>query len=254
MEDSSRAPLDEYRRANVGGTRMLLEESIAAGVRRFVLASSVKAVGESNERPWTEQTVPEPVDPYGVSKLEAERVVAELAPPAGIDATVLRFPLVYGPGMRANMLRLFDAVDRGVPLPLGSVENSRSLVFSGNVAAAIVHVMSHRAAAGETFFVSDREAVSTPELVRAIARALGRPARLLPVPPLLFRAAGRLGDLMSSVATPPVDSGAVERLLGSLTVDSSKLSRLTGFEPPFSLEEGLRKTAEWYRARPAAPA
>lgn len=250
MADRSADPLAEYRRTNVEGTRLLLEESLAAGVRRFVFFSTVKALGESTETPWDEQTHPAPTDPYGISKLEAEQVVGKLAKAGGMAATVLRLPLAYGSGMKANMLRLFEAVDRGIPLPLGGVRNCRSLVFAGNVVAAVEAVMATPAAAGETFFVSDGHDISMPELIRAIARALGRPARLMPVPPLLFRAAGGLGDLLAPLVHLPVSSAAVARLFGSLVVDSSKLTRVTGFQPRFSLDEGLRITAEWYRRRP----
>jgi nucleoside-diphosphate-sugar epimerase len=237
--------IQQYRRVNVEGTRALVEAAITAGVGRIVLTSSVKAVGEASDVSWTEATPPLPRDPYGVSKLEAERVLFELARPAGLHATVLRLPLVYGPGMRANMLRLFDLVDRGVPLPLGSVRNRRSVVFVGNVVAAIRCVLASPPAAGEVFFVRDEQELSTPELVRAIAAALGRPALLAPVPPPLFQLAGRVGDLLHL----PLDSGVVGRVMGSLSVDASKLTRLTGFRPPVSLEDGLRETAAWYRGR-----
>ncbi len=252
MADRSANPLAEFRRTNVEGTRTLVEESLAAGVRRLVLLSTVKAVGEGSDAPWTEQTPPLPSDPYGVSKLEAERVVLELAPPGGMAASVLRLPLVYGPGMKANMLRLFEAVDRGIPLPLGGVRNRRSLIFAGNVVAAIERVILTPAAAGEIFFVRDARDVSTPDLIRAIALALGRPGRLIPVPASLFRAVGIVGDLIAPFVRPPVSSPAVARLFGSLVVDGSKFTRMTGFEPPFSLEEGLRITANWYRQRSAA--
>jgi nucleoside-diphosphate-sugar epimerase len=254
MEASSSNILADYRRTNVEGTRVLLEESIAAGVRRFVLLSSVKAVGESTEVPWTEETVPQPQDPYGISKLEAEQVVRELAGPDRVQGSVLRLPLVYGPGMRANILRLFELVDQGIPLPLGSIRNRRSVIFSGNVVRAIASVLGSPAAAGEVFFVRDDRDVSTPELIRKIAKALGRPARLFPVPPSLFRAAGRLGDRLSPRLKAPLSSAAVDRLLGSLVVDASKLTRITGFRPPIALEDGMRETAEWYRGRKAAVA
>lgn len=254
MQETSAAAVSEYRRVNVEGTRVLLEECIAAGVRRFVLLSSVKAVGESTDVPWSEDTVPHPTDPYGLSKLEAERVVSELSDPSAIQATVLRLPLVYGPGMRANMLRLFDLVDRGVPLPLGSVRNRRSLVFAGNVAAAVGQVLASPAAAGEVFFVRDSRDLSTPELIREIARALGRPARLVPIPASLFRAAGHLGDRLSHWIDLPVTTATVDRLLGSLVVDASKLTRATGFVPPVTVEDGMRETAAWYRRRQAAAA
>lgn len=244
--------LAEYRRTNVEGTQALLQESLNAGVRRFVFVSSVKAVGEGNESPWTEQTHEAPCDPYGMSKLEGERVIRELAWQRGMHAPILRLPMVYGPGMRANMLRLFQLVDREIPLPLGSVRNRRSLVFSDNVVAAVASVLGTPAAAQEIFFVRDDRDLSTPELVRAVAQALGRRSRLVRVPVPMIRAAGRVGDLLSRVIHSPIDSAMVERLVGSLCIDASKLGRVTGYRPPVAVDEGLRRTATWYLARGAS--
>jgi nucleoside-diphosphate-sugar epimerase len=147
--------------------------------------------------------------------------------------TVLRFPLVYGPGMKGNMLRLFALVGRGVPLPFGTVRNRRSLLYVGNLVAAVRSVLEQRPAGFRTFFVSDQRDVSLPELIRLIGGALGRPARLLPVPPAV------LGLLLPSAEA--------ERLIGSLTVDGTGLTRATGYLPPFSVEQGLGATAEWFR-------
>jgi nucleoside-diphosphate-sugar epimerase len=190
--------------------------------------------------------VPRPVDPYGVSKLEAEQVARDVAARRGLQTTVLRFPLVYGPGVRGNMLSLFQLVNRGVPLPLGRVRNRRSMLFVGNLAAAITAVLGAPATGFRVFFVADGTDVSTPELVRLIGAALGRKARLLPVPVVMFRAAGRVGDVLSRMAPLPLTSAAVDRLLGSLPVDASALGRTTGFRPPFSVEQGLRRTADWF--------
>ena len=248
MHDAAADPLAEFRRVNVEGTRAVLEEAIRAGARRFLFASSVKALGEGGDAVLTDDTPPAPADPYGVSKLEAETVVRALAGAAGVHAPILRFPLVYGPGVGANFLRLLRTVDRGLPLPFGLVRNRRSMVYVGNAAAAVVAALESPAAARETFLVSDGDDASTPELVRRVARALGRPARLLPIPPLLFAGAGRAGDLVSRIVPVPVTSAALHRLLGSLAVDPSRFFRLTGFTPPFTVEEGLAATAAWYRA------
>jgi nucleoside-diphosphate-sugar epimerase len=239
-----------FRRVNVDATRALLDAAVAAGVRGFVLASTVKAVGEANEAPWTEETTPTPQDAYGVTKLEAERLVRDRASAEGLHAPILRLPLVYGPGMKANALRPFDLVARGIPLPLGSVRNRRSLLFTGNLVAALFATLRSDAGS-DTFFVSDVEDLSTPELIREIARALGRPARLLPVPTALLRAAGRAGDAIVRVAPWPLTTPAVDRLLGSLSVDPSKLMRATGYRPAYRVREGLELTAAWYRARGA---
>lgn len=249
MRESAADPIGEFRRVNVDGTRTLLDEAVRAGVSRVLFASTVKAVAESSTAPLTEETVPRPVDPYGRSKLEAEDVVLRMAERHGLHATILRLPLLYGPGMKGNMLSLFRLVDRGIPVPLGLVRNRRSLAFVGNVAAAALAVLHSTAASRRTFFVSDGRDLSTPELLRLIAAALGRKVRLVPVPVSLIRAAGRVGDLVSRIHAAPFTSAAVDRLLGSLTVDASALGRAVGFRPPFSCEEGLRITAEWYRGR-----
>ena len=240
-----------FRAVNVEGTRTFLDLALAAGVQTFVLASSTKAVGEGGDAPYTENTPPAPADAYGRSKLEAERIVRASA--NRLHAPVLRLPLVYGPGMKANALRLFDAVARGTPLPLGAVHNRRSFLFTGNLTAAVLAVLQHESGS-DTFFVSDGEDLSTAELARRIGLALGRPARLLPIPPAALRVAGLAGDLIARVTRWPLTSSAVDRLVGSLAVDSARLSRATGFRPPHSVDDGLRITAQWYRGRsPGAP-
>lgn len=239
--------LGEFRRINVQGTRFVLEQSVAQHVERFVFVSSVKAVGESTDVPWTEDVVPAPTSPYGVSKLEAEQVVRELRDRHALHAPILRLPLAYGPGVKANMRSLFDLVARGVPLPVGDVHNRRSLVFSGNVAEAIRAVLDVDAAASGTFFVSDREDLSTPDLVRRIAAGLGRRARMLAVPVRVLRVGGRMGDLIARLMDVPVTSDTVKRLTESLIVDASRLTDVTGFLPPYTVDEGLVETASWYR-------
>jgi nucleoside-diphosphate-sugar epimerase len=247
------APGDEaaFRAINVEGTRLLLEEALAAGVRDFVFASSVKVVGERSETPWDEATPPAPVDAYGVTKLECEAMVRSLGEGAGVHTPILRLPLVYGPGMKGNALRLFRLVDQGLPLPLGSARNRRSLLFTGNLVAAVFATLESPSGS-DTFFVTDAEAPSTPELVTAIARALGRPARLLPFPVPLLQALGRAGDLVARAIPFPLTNEAVDRLVGSLEVDGSRLARRTGYTRPYTLAEGLRITAEWYRCRSRA--
>ncbi len=243
MRDRSADPLAEFRRVNVEGTRTLLQAAAAAGARRFVFASSAKAMGEATTEAWTEATEPRPADPYGHSKLEAERAVLDGAAKAGMEATVVRLPLVYGPGMRANMLRLFDLVWSGVPRPFGGIANRRTLVFTENVAAAMEAALASPAAAGQVFFAADGRVVSTPELVRMIAAALGKPARLLPYPRLVLGLGGRVGDVLSRAIPFPLTSAALARLTGSLEVDASRLTRVTGFVPPFTMDQGLAETA-----------
>jgi nucleoside-diphosphate-sugar epimerase len=242
MEDTAGDPLARYRAVNVELTRTAVRAAADAGARMFIFASSVKAMGERTTIPWTEQMEPRPVDPYGLSKLEAERVVGEEGARYGLRTVILRLPAMYGPGMRANMLRLFGAVARGIPLPFGAIGNRRSFLFIGNAAAAIEAVARVRDP-GACYFVSDGTDVSTPELVTAIARALDRRPRLVAVPVWLFRLAGKVGW--------PLSGDRVQRLLDSLQVDSSRFRADLDFTPPYSLPEGLRETAAWYLGRSA---
>jgi len=236
---------ERFRKVNVKGTRALLDAAATAGVRDLVFVSSVKVMGENSDTPLTEDVAPAPADAYGITKLEAERIVREMAGQGGLHAPVLRLPLVYGPGMKANALRLFDAVARHLPLPLGAVRNRRSFLFTGNLVAAVLATLESEAG-NDIFLVSDAEDLSTPEFIREIGRALGTRPRLLPVPPAVLRAAGRLGDMVAGLLPIPLTTAVVDRLVGSLPVDSAKLIRLTGYRPPFRVTEGLRVTAEWY--------
>lgn len=222
-----------YRAANTLPTLRLAEAAAATGVRRLVFISSVRVHGSRTAgAPFDEASPLAAEDPYGRSKAEAERGLAEIARASSLEVVVLRPPLVYGPGVRGNFARLARLVARGVPLPFGAVRNRRSLVYVGNLVDAIVQSLTHPAAAGRTFMVSDGEDVSTAELVRRIARALGRSPRLVPVPPTLLRAAGALAGRREDVA----------RLLGDLVVDSTLLRRTLGWTPPHTLEEGLAAT------------
>ena len=238
MREAARDPMAEFRRVNVAGTEHLAREAAAAGVRRLVYVSSVKVNGESTpERPFTEKDVPDPQDPYAVSKFEAEQALRRVSGETGIEVVVLRPPLVYGPGVRANFLSLLRLVDRGLPLPFGAVDNRRSLIYVRNLAGAMVAALEHPEAAGETFLVGDGEDVSTAGLVRRLASALGRPSRLLPVPPALMLAAGKVTGR----------SDAVERLVSSLAVDSGRIRHRLDWEPPYTLDGGLAETAAWFK-------
>lgn len=248
MSETIEDPLVAYRRVNVHGTRTVVEESVRAGVERLVFISSIKAMGEESESPWTEESPPDPQDPYGVSKLEAEAVVRGIAGEGRIRAPILRLPLVYGPGMKGNMMQLFRLVDRGVPLPLGAVENRKSLVFARNVVEAAVVSMKREERGARVYLVSDGEDVSTPELIRRIAKALDRPSRLYPVPTSVLHGAGNAASLMARWLPIPDPAPRIRRLLGSLQVDVSRLRQETGYEPRFTIEEGLKETARWYRS------
>lgn len=241
-------PGSECHRINVDGTVALLEEGVAAGVKTFVYISSVKAVAGTSTRMLNAQTFPEPVDAYGASKLEAERRVRAIAMKEAVAAPILRLPAVYGPGMKANLARLFWAVDKGLPLPFGLVRNRRSFAYVGNVVAAIQAVLANPAAAHQTFYVSDGEDLSTPELIRRIGRALGKRARLFPVPEVAFAVVGQSGGLLSRIAPFNLTGDSLSAVLGSLFVDSSSLREITGFVPPYSVDKGMSLTAEWYKA------
>lgn len=255
MKEKEPDPLRAFRETNVEGTRVVLEESVRAGADTFLFMSSVKAVAEESQRPLTEKVEPEPEDPYGVSKLEAEELALDLG--AGdLRVLVLRPPLVYGPGMKGNLLRLFHAVGRGIPLPIGGIENRRSLVYTGNLVAAIGSLLEHRTARGR-FFVSDGRDLSTPELVEEIARAMSRKARLWSVPPSLIEAGVWVGHAVSAIPGVPDPAPLHRRLTGSLQVSSERLRREAGYNPPYELVEGLKRTAEWFiesrRARSGSP-
>jgi UDP-glucose 4-epimerase len=224
-----------FQSANVLATRHLAEQAAAGGVRRFVFLSSVKVNGERTiAQPFTEADRPAPEDTYGRSKWAAEQALHAIAAATGLEVVVIRPPLVYGPGVKANFLRLLGLIERGVPLPLGAVHNRRSLVGVSNLCDLIVACATHPAAAGETFLASDQHDLSTPDLVRAIAAAMDRPARLFPFPTPVLRLAARIAG----------QSRTVERLVGTLQVDSSKATRLLGWAPAVPVQEGLARTVE----------
>jgi UDP-glucose 4-epimerase len=233
MKDTALDPLAEFRRVNVHGTLNLTRQAAATGVKRFVYVSSVKVNGESTlaGQAFTETAEPNPQDAYGVSKHEAEHGLREIASQSGMEVVVIRPPLVYGAGVKANFAALMRAVQRGWPLPLGAVHNQRSLVALDNLVDFIVTCTTHPQAANQTFLVSDGHDLATPELVRGLARAAGVPARLLPVPVWVLQAGATLlgkGD-------------AVRRLCGNLQVDISKARELLGWVPPLSVDEGLHR-------------
>jgi nucleoside-diphosphate-sugar epimerase len=239
MRDSAADPLTAFRRTNVEGTEALARAAVRAGVRRFVFVSSVKVYGErTGDQPFTERDTPHPEDAYSRSKWEAEQRLAEVAAGTGMAVTILRPPLMYGPGVKGNFLSLMRAVARGWPLPLASIRNARSLLYVGNLADAIACCLGDARSGLHTYLLSDREDVSTPELIRRLSAAFGRPARLLPVPAAWLEAGLRvLGR-----------SGAYERLAGSLQVDSSAIAADLGWNPCSAMEAGLRETVDWFRS------
>lgn len=241
MHDTHNDPLFAYRSVNTGGTINLARQAALAGVKRFIFVSSIKVCGEGqsqlNEDAYTEKQSPSPSDAYAISKWEAERGLWGIAETTGLEVVVLRPPLVYGPGVGANFLRLMQTVDRGWPLPFGKINNCRDLIYMGNLVDAIATCVTHPAAGNKTFLLSDDNGVSTPELIRRVGGSLGRPTRLLPLPEKWLHLAGLLMGKQSSV----------DRLLSSLKVNSSAIRRELGWSPPYSMREGLAETAIWYR-------
>ncbi len=250
LRDDAADPESEFRRVNVDGTVAVIEAAARAGVRRVLLASSLKAVGEANGTPWDESTPPQPADAYGRSKLEAERAALAAGARHGVEIVIARFPLVYGPGVPANVRRLLRLVDGGVPLPFGSVRNQRSMLFTGNLTHAVRGLLA-APVQGRVFFVSDGHDLSTPDLIRVIAAALQRRPRLIPMPQAALNAIGWMGDLASKLVRVPVTSSEIQRLTGSLAVNIGALKVATGYTPRFTVEEGWRVTAAWYRGETA---
>ena len=241
MNDKSTDPLAEFREVNVEGTANLARQAAAAGVRRFVYLSSIKVNGEFTEvgLPFTADDAPAPEAPYGVSKHEAEQALCQIAADTGMEVVIIRPPLVYGPSVKANFESMMRWLARGVPLPLAAVtQNRRSLVALDNLVDLIATCLSHPAAANQTFLVSDGEDLSTAELLKRMGAAMGNPARLFYLPPALLK----LG------ATGLNKPGIYLRLCSSLQLDITKTRRFLDWTPAVSVDEGLRRAAEGFRA------
>lgn len=235
MKETQADALAAFRSVNVGGTRRLAEQAALAGVQRIVFVSSVKVHGESTQpgAPFHATDTPTPQDAYGQSKWEAEQALWAVCRATGLQGVVVRPPLVYGPGVRANMARLMKLVASGVPLPLGGIRNRRSLIALDNLSDLLVCCSEHAAAVGRSFLASDGDDLSTPDLIRQMARAMGRSARLVPVPVGLLRLGGRLTGLRAEVG----------RLVDSLQVDVTPTREAMNWTPPQSVLEGLQKMA-----------
>jgi len=233
MHDDATDPLSAYRQVNVEGTLNLARQAAQSGVRRFVFVSSVKVNGESTMpcQPFTTDDVPAPADPYGVSKLEAEQGLRDIEVRTGMEVVIVRPPLVYGPGVKANFASMMHWVARGIPLPLGSIHNRRSMVALDNLVDLLTTCCNHPAAAGQTLLVSDDEDVSTTDLLRRTAVAMGKPSRLVPFPE----------SLLNFGATLLGKRDLAHRLCGSLQVDIVKTRKVLDWKPPLTLDQGLRK-------------
>ena len=228
MQDTANDSLSLYRTVNTEGTIRLAEAAREMKVRRFVFVSSIKVNGERSDGHLTAQDPAIPQDPYAISKWEAERALAKMS--SDLDVVTLRPPLVYGPHVKGNFRRLIEIVDKGIPLPFASVHNRRSFINLANLTDAISWGLT-----GPTglYLPSDKDDKSTADLIRSIARALGKPQRLFPFPPTMLTFAGKVLR----------KSDAIDRLIGTLTVDGA----LPGWTPPQSFETGINQTIDWYR-------
>lgn len=244
MRDTVTAPLAEFRRVNAAGTEHLARCAAASGVKRMVFVSSIKVSGEATDRgeKFIEADAPAPQDPYGISKREAELILSQVAGETGLETVIVRPPLVYGPGVKGNFVSLLNAIAKGIPLPLAGANNARSLIYVGNLVDALIVCATHPSAAGQTYLVSDGEVVSTAALVEKIAHALDRPNRSFYFPTGLLRA----------VAVLLGKSNQFDRLFGSLVVSDMKIRSELAWVPPYSLEQSLRATADWYMAQRTA--
>lgn len=239
MRDDVADPLEEFRKVNVAGTERLARAAAASGVRRLVYVSSVKVNGEATNRgeKFIEADAPSPQDPYGISKWEAEQALHRVAAETNLEVVIVRPPLIYGAGVKGNFAQMLKILAKDIPLPLASVHNQRSLVYTENLVDALILCATHPAATGQTYLVSDGEDISTPSLLLQLGAAMGHPARLFSCHTTLLKLAGRLIG----------KSDQVERLLGSLQVDSGKIRRELNWIPPYTLRQGLQATAEWCR-------
>lgn len=239
IDDNSRDTMDAYRWINVAGTITLARAAAMHGAKRFVYLSSIKVNGErTSGHPFTERDTPCPEDAYGISKYEAEQALWQIARETGLEVVILRPPLVYGPGVKANFLQLMHVCARRIPLPLASIENSRSLIYLGNLVDAIAICMQHPLAGGKTFLLGDSEDVSTPELARRISAALGVRPRLLPFPPAGLGWGSALFGRKAQW----------ERLSSSLQINSTAIRNELEWRPPYTMAQGLAATARWYHS------
>ncbi len=238
MTESSISPIEAYREVNTFGTLNLARQAAENNVKRFVFISSIKVNGEFTalNAPFVNDSENVPTDPYGLSKYEAEQGLWELAAETGLEVVIIRPPLVYGPGVKANFLSMMRWVEKGIPLPLGAINNVRSLVFLDNLVDLILTCCVNPKAKGETFLVSDNDDVSTSQLLNVVAQAMSRPNRMLPIPMSLLNFAARL------IGKPQI----AQRLCGNLQVDISHTMDTLSWKPPYSLEDGVKKTVDAY--------
>lgn len=235
MKTNASSRLDELHKVNIDGAWNLARQAHDAGVQRFIFISSIKVNGESTPfgQPYTTEHQPAPIDPYGISKCEAEDALRQLADETGMELVIIRPPLVYGPGVKANFHSMMYWLNKGIPLPLGSIQNKRSFVALDNLIDLIITCIDHPAAANQTFLAGDGEDLSTTELLQRLGKALGKPARLFSMPIWALTVG----------ATVLGRRDMAQRLCNSLQVDISKACDLLGWQPPVSVDDALKKTA-----------
>lgn len=244
MHEKAMAGLQAHRRVNTQGTAALAQAAAKAGVKRFVYLSTIKVNGEhTNGKPFSETDAPAPVDAYGLSKLEAELQLARIAADTGLDVTILRPPLMYGPGVKGNFYRLIKLVQYGIPLPLASIDNARSMLGVDNMASAINAVLESPRPVPGTFLISDGHDLSTPELVRKIGAAMRCGSRLFPCPPSLLQ-------LVASLVGRREEAG---RMIESLRVDCGKFRRELEWNPPVSVDAGIAAAVRWCQQKNDPP-
>jgi nucleoside-diphosphate-sugar epimerase len=238
MVESATDPEVLYKRANLEGTERLVQQMSEYKISRLIFMSSVKVNGEqTTDQPYTELMAPQPEDPYGRTKHQTEILITTSS---NLKSTIIRSPLIYGPGVKGNFLKLIQLSERRLLLPIGKIKNRRSIIFLENLVDAIIHVIENNAAIGQTYLVSDKDDISTPELFRVVGHALNKPSRQIPFPVFLLRLAGFLLG----------KTGDIKRLAGSLQVDCSKIHNELGWKAPFSSQQGLDKMAIWYQNQP----
>lgn len=238
MKDKRKNILTSYREINVDGTRNLAIQAAMSGVKRFIFISSIKVNGESTigSSSFKIGDIPQPEDAYGISKWEAEQTLWEISKKTGLEIVIIRPPLIYGHGVKGNLLRLLDLVYRGVPLPLAGIQNSKSFIGLQNLIDLIVLCIDHPKAPGNTFLIADKECISTSDLISKLQKIMKKPSRLFSAPTNLVKLAGLLTG----------KSIEVKRLLSSLKIDSSHAYKVLDWTPLITLEEGLEKTVKWY--------
>jgi nucleoside-diphosphate-sugar epimerase len=234
LDETAKDPLAEYRRVNVEGTRKVIRAAAATGARLFIHFSSIKAMGESSADVLDEDSTCLPMTPYGISKLESEDVVCSEAGSSGMRAIIVRLPMAYGPRNQGNLPRMIRWADRGLPFPLFQPDNLRSMVYVGNVVAGVLAFLKEAPEGVSTYILKDREDYSSRRIYSVICRELRKTPRFLPVPAIMVRVGGMLSE-------------DLRKLAGSLRVSAAKIEKVIGFVPPFSLEEGIERTVEWYK-------